>query len=279
MTETPYHPATYWTERFRDHFDLDATGYLGLGLGMNTWIYWRRRAAVRRLLRRHRIRVRGATVSELGVGSGYWVAEWRRLGAGRVLGADITTVAVERLAQRYPDYTFVQSDLGTGDALQGLPIGDGFDLVVAMEVLLHITDPSQFEAALNTVARLTKPGGHVLLSDLFLSVEVATYHQVSRTLGEYRRAMGRRGFELVDRVPVFFLLHPSEFEKRGLRRWTARQRWRLTAKSLHLMPALGWVLGAPLFAFDSVAARLAREGPSTHLTLWQRSPALTGRRQ
>ncbi len=272
MTETPYHPARYWTDRFRKRLDLDATGYHGLGVGMNQWIYRRRRAAVRRLLQKHDVRVRGAMVAEMGVGTGYWIEEWHRLGAAHVLGVDITAVAVETLAQRYPEYRFVQADIGTPDAVAGLAPRDGFDLVVAMEVLLHITDSSQFQVALNTMARLTKPGGYVLLSDLFLSREVTAYHQVSRTLDEYQGAMSRHGFRLVDRVPVFFLLHPSEFEKHGVWRWTARQRWRLIAKSLHLMPALGWLLGAPLYVVDSVAALATRQGPSTHLTLWQRSP-------
>ncbi len=271
MSDAGYRPEPYWTRRFQGKLDLDAVGYQGLGVGLNSWMYRCRRRAVRALLRHHGVPIRGECIAEMGVGSGYWVAEWHRQGAGIVFGVDVTSIAVETLARRFPTFRFVQRDLGVPGALTGLAEPGRFGLAVAMEVLLHIPDPDQFSAALDSLTSLVAPGGFVLLSDLFLPLEVAAPHQLSRTLAAYEEAMRRRGFRLVGRRPVFFLLHPSDFTRRGVRRWLAGQRWRWLTRLVRLVPATGWVVGAPLYLADTLLQRVARDGPSTHLTLWQRA--------
>lgn len=271
MALAPYSPEAYWTQRFSRGLTLDAVGYRGLGRGMNRWIYRRRLAVLRALLRRHDLRLAAMRVAELGVGSGYWVEEWHRSGVREMFGFDITQVAVDELSRRYPAYRFAQCDIGVAGSATAHTSGARFDLVVAMEVLLHITDRGQFERALDNLADLAAPGAHVVLSDLFLPVEVAAYHQVSRTLSRYEALMQSRGFHLEDSVPVFFTLHPSDFTRRGARRWIATQRWHVISKALRLIPGFGWPLGAALFAVDSALGAVLREGPSTHMTLWRRT--------
>jgi hypothetical protein len=135
--------------------------------------------------------------------------------------------------------------------------------------LLHIVDDVAFAAALDNMASLAMPGTWLLMSDLFLSVEVDAFHQRSRTLEHYRREMAARGFELVEHFPVFFSLHPTHFEFTGARRQVARLRWNLTAGLVWMLPALGWGLGLALFLIDTAWSRVARLGRSTHLTLWR----------
>lgn len=273
--QIPYRPEAYWTERLSGRLDLDAVGYRGLGLGLNTWMYLLRRAAVRRALHRQGISLQGAAVAELGVGTGFWVDEWHRSGASRILGADITASSIQALKQRYPQHSFVRCDVGSPDLL-AVASGRQFDLVVAMEVLLHITAAEQFRGALDNLRDLTKPGGYALLSDLFLCTEVRAHHQISRTLTDYEREMGRRGFRLVARAPVLFSLHPSSFTRHGARKYLAALRWRVVGMSMRRMPALGWLLGAPMYIWDLACQHVRREGPSTHLTIWKRDEDLAG---
>jgi len=271
MASPLYQPATYWAQRLGRNFTLDGVGYEGLGVGMNTWIYRRRRDAVRRLLATHDISLRGLTVAELGIGTGYWFREWQRLGAEHLLGFDITAVSVERLKSVYPHAELHECDLGNPGSVQRTARGRTVDFVAAMEVLGHIVDPGQFEAALDNIAGLSHPGTWLLLSDLFLSLEARSHHQLSRTIEEYRDALLARGLVLVARTPVFFALHPFHFGKQGIQRHFAEAWWWTVTKSLRVAPLLGWPLGALLFLIDSALAAVVEEGPSTHLTLWRRA--------
>jgi SAM-dependent methyltransferase len=269
MTGALYEPRRYWSERLRRSFSLDGVGYQGLGMGMNYWVYRRRLNAVRRLFKKHQIDLQGKRVAEMGVGTGFWIEEWTRLGAARVFGLDIAPPSIEFLTQRYPEYDFAVSDLGTPGVVHTSANDNRFDFIAVMEVLLHIVDDMAFDAALDNIASLAKPGTWLLMSDLFLPVEVRAFHQRSRPLSQYRRVMTARGFDLVDRVPVFCSLHPTEFALTGARRYLARIRWYLTAGLVWFMPAAGWGLGLVLFLIDSAWSRLGYKGRSTHLTLWR----------
>src|SRR5438128_4678335 len=181
----PYRPEQYWKERLGMEFSLEGVGYLGLGRGLNYWIYRKRLYAVRRLLRGTKLRAQGLNVAELGVGTGYWVREWKAQGAASLLGVDITEKSVEAMRSHFPEYRFEVCDLGQAGALQRSAHGETFDLIVAMEVLLHIVNEREFQWALDNIASISKEGTYVLLSDLFLPTEVVSYHQCSRTMATY----------------------------------------------------------------------------------------------
>ena len=267
---SPYQPSEYWTERLRNSFSLDGVGYLGLGPGLNYWIYLRRRQAVRRLFRRAGLSIKGARIAELGVGTGYWVAEWKARGAATVLGIDITEPSVHAMRAKFPEYRFEQSNLGEPGALRAAAGDEDFDLIVAMEVLLHIVEPGEFRAALDNISSIARAGTYLLLSDLFLSVEVKNNHQHSRTLHMYRTELAARHFELLRRDPVFFTLHPAHFTKTGIGHRLESLRWANLVRLMRVLPSLGWAIGAPLFVADRIMEGLSQEGPSTHLTLWRR---------
>lgn len=99
----------------------------------------------------------GKRVLDAGCGAGYGSAELARVAAS-VIGADIASEAVAFARGEYsnPNLSFEQA------SCTALPHPDGsFDLVVAFEVIEHLTDWRGF---LQEVRRLLAPGGQFVVS-------------------------------------------------------------------------------------------------------------------
>lgn len=100
--------------------------------------------------------VRGLTVVDLGCGSGRYAAILARRGAARVIGLDSSPEMLAR-ARR------LTTRLVRGD-LRALPLQDGAaDLAICG---LAIGDIAELDTALAGIARLLKPGGCAVYSDL-----------------------------------------------------------------------------------------------------------------
>jgi SAM-dependent methyltransferase len=265
--DSKYDPATFWEQRLRRRFSLEGVGYRGLGAAFNGALYRQRAAVLRRAIKRFDIVVPGASVVELGPGTGYYVALWREWGATKVLGLDITEVARDRLRERFPDFRFE-----TADITERWPADDASaDLVTAFDVLFHVVDDDRFAAAIKEAARVTRPGGFFLASDLFLHGDrFSGFHQVSRRLVEYEAALRDAGFDVLGRLPIFFLMHPG-LDMTGRSRRLARAWWSRLEAHLMAHPGHGRWIGPGLRQVDRVLAAVLSEGPSTELLVARRT--------
>jgi SAM-dependent methyltransferase len=259
-----FQPVRYWEEMHRSNVGFAAVGFGVLGTPFNTWMYRVRRRVLRRALRRAAIRADGASVLDVGTGTGFYVREWQRLRAGTVTGVDVSAAAVERLREEIPEATFLEADISdpSADALR-----DDYDIVSAFDVLFHIVDDARFDRAIEHLGRLTRRGGHLLLSENFLrGATVRTDHQVSRTRAEIDRALSGAGFEAIVRLPVFVLLNsPVDSRSRLLNLF-----WRGLAGVSRRNHTLGGLLAAGLYVPELALTALLREGPSTELVVCRR---------
>jgi SAM-dependent methyltransferase len=265
-----FDPEQYWEGMHTQNRGFAAVGFAGLGVGFNLWMYRVRRKVLRRALRRAGVSAEGATVLDVGAGTGFYVREWLELGAARVDGIDLSGAAVQALRDAFPEADFEREDIAEpGDAL----LGRQYDIVSAFDVLFHIVDDERFARALENIGRITRPGGHLLLSDNFLhGPTVRGRHQVSRSLAEIDDTLAAAGWESVVRLPMFFLMNtPIDSRSRFL-----RALWRGVSGLCYRSHALGAVLGSVLFTPELVLTALAGEGPSTELLVCRRkggSPA------
>src|SRR5262249_24831141 len=149
----------------RSNVGFAAVGFGVLGTQFNSWMYRVRRRVLRRAVRRASIQVRGASVLDVGTGTGFYVREWKRLGATDITGIDVSAAAVSRLRGAIPEARFLEADVAdpVPDTLAG-----PFDLVSAFDVLFHIVDDARFGSAIENLGRLTRPGGHLVLSENFV---------------------------------------------------------------------------------------------------------------
>jgi SAM-dependent methyltransferase len=259
-----FDPEQYWEGMHRENRGFAAVGFAGLGVGFNKWMYRVRRRVVVRALRRAGLSVKGASVLDIGAGTGFYVRTWLELGAAHVTGLDLSEAAVEALRAEFPTAEFAREDIAEpSEAIRGR----SYDVVSAFDVLFHIVDDERFGRAIENVARVTRQGGHLLLSDNFLhGPAIRGRHQVSRSLIEIDEALRAAGFETVARLPMFFLMNtPIDSQSRLLGR-----SWRVVSGICHRSHRAGYVLGGLLFPLELSLTAVAQEGPSTELVVCRR---------
>lgn len=262
--EVAFDPEEYWEGMHRENRGFAAVGFAGLGVGFNKWMYRVRSVVVRRALRRAALSVEGASVLDIGAGSGFYVRTWLKLGADPVTGIDLSEAAVEALRREFPTAEFVRDDIANPSQATR---SNRYDLVSAFDVLFHIVDDERFVRAIDNIAELTEPGGHLLLSDNFLhGPTIRGRHQVSRSLQEIDDALSAAGFETVARLPMFFLMNtPIDSRSRFL-----RSTWWVVSSICYRSHRAGAVLGGLLFPLELVLTAVAADGPSTELAICRR---------
>ncbi len=206
-------------------------------------------------------------VVELGPGTGFYIEFWKARRIRSLLGLDIAAVAAERLARQYPEFRFAEADV-----TEPWPAADASaDIVTAFDVLFHITDDDRFAAAISEAGRVTRPGGTLLISDLFLhSQPFRTFHQASRTLEQYRAALDRAGFEIRGRLPIFVTMHPALDLPAGPASRLAARWWDWLEERLSSEPRRGYRLGRVLGWVDRGLTKVGPGGPSTELLVARR---------
>lgn len=262
---SPFEPDTYWENRLRARYDEQGVGDIGMSRAYNSHLYSVRRHVFRRCVRRLAVEPSKAKVLDVGSGTGVYVDEWLKWGAGEVTGLDITETAVDALRSVFPRCRFIQADIGE----PSLPaeIQNGYDVVSAFDVLFHIVDDERYEQALQNVRYALRPGGWFLYSDNLVPLEARLAHYVSRSETSILDALQRNGFEVLKRMPMFVLMNdPVRTESRLLRRWYASV-YRLAGRG----ERIGGMLGATLVPLEVAATRLIERGPGTELLLCRRS--------
>lgn len=275
-------PQSYWNGLHGKHEGMtSAVGYSGLGEGFNGQAYLRLRIpSVRRLLKRQS--VFPARLLEAGVGAGVYAPLWEELSASEWVGVDISPVAIKDLQQRFPQSAFFVIDLTKSNPELSEKLGENFCLVTAIDVLYHIVDDDAFAIALQLLADKVRPGGRLLISDVFTDSPLgrSCAHVRRRPIAQYQKLLAQKGFDLIDREPVFAILadpvpqsgfHPVQM--------LLFETWRVIQKLLRILPsslqnvAGDWLvrLLAPL---DELIRRTgATEGVNLELVMFRRSPA------
>jgi SAM-dependent methyltransferase len=184
-----YEPASYWSTRLSQNFNLRGVGHLEYGPGYNDWMYRQKRRALDRALTG---RPAGSIALDVGSGVG-WVVAYLLDRGFRVTGCDIAQVAVDSLARQYPAANFFQHAAGA----DSFPTGDAsFDIVTMMDVAYHIVDADLWRGAVADMSRVLKPDGQIVVTDELGKKSVrAAEHVQMRSLAEWSetaRATGLR---------------------------------------------------------------------------------------
>ena len=154
----------------------------------------------------------GGRVLEVGVGTGLSLDGYRRdLDiVGIDLSPDMLDKARERVAEEGLDNVSGLHEMDAGD----LKFPDNsFDLVTAMFVLTVVPEP---EKVMRELARVTKPGGEILLVNHFSQTE-GVRGWVERRMAPFAEIIGWRSVFDVSRVMVCDELEVAE--RKALRPW------------------------------------------------------------
>ena len=157
------------------------------------WWYRVRRDILDRLLARLELDRTTARLLDVGCGTG---------GAALVLARYGHAIAVDRAAASFAisrDRPYRHRIVG--DAGGPLPLADGsIDVVCALDILEHLDDDA---AAARELARVTRPGGHVIafvpaFNSLWDYNDEYSHHKRRYVVGELERLLEQAGLEIVD---------------------------------------------------------------------------------
>jgi len=262
---SPFDADAYWENRLRASYDERGVGDIGMSRAYNSYLYSIRRRVFRRCVSRLPINPSTTHVLDIGSGTGVYVDEWRRWGAAKVTGVDITPTAVERLKAAFPAFRFIQSDIG--DGLQPSELTRGYDVVSAFDVLFHIVDDARYRQALENIFNALNPRGWFLYSENLVPHESRLTHYVSRSERTILDSLRRNRFEIVSRAPMFvFMNDPVRTRNRLVRRW-----YSLLHRVAGSGEIVGRLVGASLYPLELAATRLVKHGPGTEILVCRRT--------
>lgn len=263
-----YDPRQYWENRLSSDFTLKAAGLRNRGMALNGWIYQAKLRALEHALVQHRIRPHGASICEIGCGTGFYFPFWLKFHPRNLVGWDITTASIEHLRQRFPHVTLESRDIG--QRLVGYD-GARFDLVTAFDVLFHVTRPVAFQQALDNLSAITRQGGYVLITDYFwrYGTVKSKPHVQYRSLAEYDAALGRVGLRIEGLYPQTFLLTAPIDIRHPFKRYAMFLSWTVVSY-LGWIESLGGCLGRWAYKKDTDIMRHQRETPSSKILVCRR---------
>jgi 2-polyprenyl-3-methyl-5-hydroxy-6-metoxy-1,4-benzoquinol methylase len=270
----PYSAAEYW-EKLHERNGLSAVGQSALPDAINKWLYRRLAGNLRAFIKRHHVHARpGDRALEVGVGKGYWVTFWERLG-WNTDGFDLIASAVEDVQQHHPNGRFWVADVSQPGGLGADEVQPRWSLVTCMNVLLHVTHDEPFNRSLANVAAAVAPGGYLLLAEPILTtttVELPYHpnkHSRARVLASYVSPLIALGLELVA-VEHGCVLANNPIEA-GSKKAMARYRswWNWIARRSKVKPRSARWLGPLVYVLDWVAMRTSA-APTTKFALLRR---------
>lgn len=263
MTSDTFNPDDFWQSRLTKVEGLEGVGYAKLGKPFNIWGYKVRKQAFYNIIETLKYDFKQADVLDIGSGTGFYVAIWNALKAKKVIGLDITEVAVENLKTKFPGQEFIQLDIGDEIGKLKATLGNK-DFISAMDVLFHIVDDSRFDRAVHNISSLLKPGGYFVYSDNFLNGEtIRTTHQVSRSKKYLLELFDKAGLEVVAHKPFMILSnYPIDSKNKLLHAY-----WFLLENTTALIKPLGHLFGAILYPIEKILLKQLKDSPSSEIVL------------
>lgn len=99
-----------------------------------------------------------ARALDIGCGTGHFGEVLRAQGVSNYLGVDIASTLFPGLRTNLPGYDFRKLDVSTQ------PLEGSFNLIIAMDVLQHITDDAKFRYAIANMQSHLSPSGVIVIS-------------------------------------------------------------------------------------------------------------------
>lgn len=253
----------YWNERLSQHWGPEGVGSVPFGRSFNVWRYRVRRRVFRRLVRRLALQSGVLSVLDVGCGTGFYLEQWREFGVASTAGLDISDWVVTQLARSHPNATFYRGNIGASGL--SLP-SQAFDVITAMDVLVHLVDDASYLQAIENLFRSLKPGGCLIHSDAFFHGPDKLHENYwrGRSLATVIAVMEATGFEVVARVPLSVLMSaPTDTRHR---RWNERV-WNLVLSPVRRWHWIGFFFGALLYPIELALVFTLKESPAIEVMI------------
>ena len=162
------------------------------------------------------VAVSAGRVLDVGSGSGRWIRFFLdRYEPRRLVGIDFTDAAIDVLRTWHRPSSETSVEFPLADVTEpGLDLGEQFDLVNVANVLFHIPEPELFTRALENLARLVAPAGHIVTTEYLPRATMRTEWMRVRSRYEFEAAIQAAGLRMVQvRATSFFSNDPMGWWK------------------------------------------------------------------
>jgi SAM-dependent methyltransferase len=178
--------------------------------------------AYERLIGDLSLKANGGRVLDVGSGSGRWVRFFlERYEPKLLMGIDYSESSVALLKRWHPSQKTALEFRLADITEPGLDLGGEFDLINVANVLFHIPEPELFAAALDNLARLVTPTGHIVTTEYLPRTTMRTEWMMVRSRYDFQAAVKAVGLHVCDvRAFSFFSNDPLGIDgpDDGLRR-------------------------------------------------------------
>ena len=216
------------------------------------------------VLKDHDLTTDGRQALDIGCGTGVFVDYWSQRGA-EVTGMDFTEVSVANLEKQYPNARFIQADLS--DPV--LEADKAYDYISIFDVMFHIVEYGRFSQAVKNLAKLSRPGTKVIITDDFGTKTRSTLKHVrKRSLEMYQEVFSAQGFKLLNLKPLFFMMLPPEGFASGILRWLGILGWE-AATFLARWELFGSLVGRLTYGFDALMRRVFPRSPAGQMAVFE----------
>jgi 2-polyprenyl-3-methyl-5-hydroxy-6-metoxy-1,4-benzoquinol methylase len=186
-------PERYWEKRHQTHRDsLRAVGHVKLPDWQSAEQYELKARRILDVIRRHCTDTTDRSLLDAGCGIGYLTRAFVAEGF-EVVGVDFSETAIGRARADGIAAQFLVSPLA------GLNLGRRFDVIAAVDVLLHVVNRRDWHATLEAFRGHLKPDGVLVILDwVDARVRCVQPHLRARSKRRYARVLGRLGLQMIE---------------------------------------------------------------------------------
>ncbi|OAA90631.1 glycosyltransferase [Clostridium ljungdahlii] len=199
----------YWNNRLNSKFDIEGVGYIGLGQIYNEFLYKSRFEILEYIIKNLIKTIKYANVLELGPGIGMFTNYFYKNGFENYCGIDISEKSQKELSRKYIKYKFMLGDISE----KGIYPKDKYDLILAADVLLHLTDEEKYKCVVKNLSNVLKDTGYIITFNpiTVINSKSESPHLVIRDIKYVENILKENDLEAAGMLPsTFFMNYPFD---------------------------------------------------------------------
>lgn len=207
----PYTTGKGWDDRYKKFGESGAGTFVHSEKG-NSLFYRSKFCRIDRCLERINSSLKGSSVLDAAGGSGKFIDFFLSRGCSFLLVTDFSQVALDKINEKYKDESVVKTQFFDLKS-KGVLWNEQFDFIFVMEAIFLLETDEELAQALRNFAIALKPGGYLIISDLFpedAPASIGSYVKY-RMKGFYSEILSRNDLILVDFVPQTFVFNRNLF--------------------------------------------------------------------
>jgi SAM-dependent methyltransferase len=269
-----YENKSYWNKLVGNTMQLKEVGWPQWTEAYNQARYWLAAKQTKSVLKKLIQSNKKIKVLEIGCGVGFWTNFiLQHLPNASYTGVDISEQAINKLKTKFknnPNANFICLDITNINTIE-----QQYDLVICMEVLLHIVLPGSWQNAIEFIGKSACTNGYVLISDPFMmynkAVNNKTENNFVHTLDEYKIEFNKTKLSLLQIIGRTFLLDNNiDFPLPILNTlWKWFFKFYKKILSIPFEP-LGWLLGINAIIIDFIFLKIWKKGFGSRLMILQK---------